>query len=349
MEHYGGKPEPHHYLPQCEPDGQFSPVQCYGETTYCWCVDEDGREISGTRSHDTVKPACLPTVAPPTILPLPRPDVTPPPSAITLLYAQGQKIGALPLNGTRLDATRSKTLLALHGSIVVGLAYDCKENHVYWTDLSGRTINRASMAPGAEPEILINTDLISPEGLAVDVKRRLMFWVDSSPDKIERSNLDGSGRRTLFDTDLVNPRAIIVVSSTGTLYWTDWNREAPKIESASVDGQNRRVVVSDGIGLPNALTYDSSSGQICWADAGTKRLECVFPDGSGRKVIHSSLNYPFSMVHYRNHFYYTDWRRDGVIGVSKGSSQFTDEYLPDQRSHLYGIAIATTQCLSGSH
>lgn len=53
-----------------------------------------------------------------------------------------------------------------------------------------------------------------------------------------------------------------------TLYWTDWNREAPKIEASSVEGENRRVVVSDGIGLPNALTYDSSTGQVCWADAG---------------------------------------------------------------------------------
>ncbi|XP_028427412.1 nidogen-2 isoform X7 [Perca flavescens] len=350
IEHYGGKPDAQQYVPQCEPDGQFSPVQCYGGTTYCWCVDQDGREVPGTRSHDVVKPACLPSVAPPTVRPLPRPDVTPPTNTdVTLLYAQGQKIGALPLNGTRLDATRSKTLLTLHGSIVVGIAYDCKENHVYWTDLSARTINRASMATGAEPEILINTNLVSPEGLAVDVKRRLMFWVDSNPDVIESANLDGSGRRTLFDTDLVNPRAIIVVSSTGTLYWTDWNREAPKIESSSVDGQNRMVVVSDGIGLPNALTFDSSSGQVCWADAGTKRLECVSPDGSGRRVVHPSLNYPFSMVYYRNHFYYSDWRRDGVIAVSKDSSQITDEYLPDQRSHLYGIAIATTHCLSGSH
>uniref|UniRef100_A0A7N5ZV80 Nidogen 2a (osteonidogen) n=1 Tax=Anabas testudineus TaxID=64144 RepID=A0A7N5ZV80_ANATE len=348
IEHYGGKPEPNQYVPQCEPDGQFSPVQCFGETTYCWCVDQDGREVPGTRSNDVVKPACLPSVAPPTVLPLPRPDVTPPSNTeITLLYAQGQKIGALPLNGTKLDASRSKTLLTLHGSIVVGIAYDCKDNQVYWTDLSARTISRASVAPGAEPEILINTNLVSPEGLALDVNRRLMFWVDSNPDVIESSNLDGSGRRTLFDTHLVNPRAIIVVSSTGTLYWTDWNRDAPKIESSSVDGRNRRTVVSDGIGLPNALTYDSSSGQICWADAGTKRLECVSPDGSGRRVIHSVLNYPFSMVYYRNHFYYTDWRRDGVIAVSKHSSQFTDEYLPDQRSHLYGITIATTSCLSG--
>uniref|UniRef100_A0AAQ6A9T9 Nidogen 2a (osteonidogen) n=1 Tax=Amphiprion ocellaris TaxID=80972 RepID=A0AAQ6A9T9_AMPOC len=346
IEHYGGQPAPQQYVPQCEPDGQFSPVQCYGETTYCWCVDQDGREVPGTRSHDVVKPACISSVAPPTVRPLPRPDVTPPTNTdVTLLYAQGQKIGALPLNGTRLDASRSKTLLTLHGSIVVGIAYDCKENQVYWTDLSARTINRALMATGAEPEILINTNLVSPEGLAVDVKRRLMFWVDSTPDVIESANLDGSGRRTLFDTDLVNPRAIIVVSSTGTLYWTDWNREAPKIECSSVDGQNRKVVVSDGVGLPNALTYDSSSGQVCWADAGTKRLECISPDGSGRRVIHPTLNYPFSMVYFRNHFYYTDWRRDGVIAVSKDSSQFTDEYLPDQRSHLYGIAIATTHCL----
>ncbi|CAI5637871.1 unnamed protein product [Oreochromis niloticus] len=350
IEHYGGKPGPQQYVPQCEPDGEFSPVQCYGETNYCWCVDQNGHMVPGTKSDDAVKPACISSVAPPTVRPTSRPDVTPPTNTdITLLYAQGQKIGALPLNGTRLDESRSKTLLALHGSIVVGIAYDCKENQVYWTDLSARSINRASMVSGAEPEVLINTNLVSPEGLAVDVKRRLMFWVDSTPDVIERANLDGSGRRTLFDTDLVNPRAIIVVSSTGTLYWTDWNREAPKIESSSVDGQNRRVIVSDGIGLPNALTYDSASEQICWADAGTKRLECISSDGSGRRVIHTNLNYPFSMVYYRNHFYYTDWRRDGVIAVNKDRSLFTDEYLPEQRSHLYGITVATTHCLPGSH
>uniref|UniRef100_A0A3P9NLL0 Nidogen 2 n=1 Tax=Poecilia reticulata TaxID=8081 RepID=A0A3P9NLL0_POERE len=346
IEHYGGSPDPQQYLPQCEPDGEFSPVQCYGESTYCWCVDQEGREVPGTRSHDAVKPACLPSVAPPIVRPVTRPDVTPPAkTAVTLLYAQGQKIGALPLNGSRLDAERSKTLLTLHGSIVVGIAYDCKENKVYWTDLSARTINRASMASGAEPEMLINTKLVSPEGLALDAKRRLMFWVDSNTDVIESASLDGSRRRTLFDSDLVNPRAIVVVSSTGSLYWTDWNREAPKIETSTVDGQGRRVVVSDGVGLPNALTYDLSSGQICWADAGTKRLECISPNGSGRRVINSDLNYPFSMVYHSNHFYFSDWRRDGVIAVDKDSSKFADEYLPEQRSHLYGITIATTHCL----
>lgn len=56
---------------------------------------------------------------------------------------------------------------------------------------------------------------MSPEGLAVDVARRRMFWVDSTPDKIESAKLDGSDRRVLFNTDLVNPRAIIVDSLSG--------------------------------------------------------------------------------------------------------------------------------------
>ncbi|XP_073725332.1 nidogen-2 isoform X5 [Misgurnus anguillicaudatus] len=344
LEHYGGQPDSQRYLPQCDSAGEFNPLQCYGDSTYCWCVDRDGREVPGTRSHDAVKPACIPTVAPPTVHPLPRPDVTPPPTGTSLLYAQGQQIGVLPLNGTQMDKQRSSVLLALHGSIVVGIDYDCRERKVYWTDLAGRTINRAGLESGSEPEIIINTGLTSPEGLAVDVARRKLFWVDSTPDKIETSNLDGSDRRVLFDTDLVNPRAIIVDSPTGTLYWTDWNRESPKIESSTVDGHNRRVLVRDGIGLPNALIYDTTTRQVCWADAGTKRLECISPNGTGRRVIHSNLNYPFSMVSFANHYYYTDWRRDGVISLGR-DSQFTDEFLPDQRSHLYGITVAPPHCL----
>ncbi|KAK7142628.1 hypothetical protein R3I94_012093 [Phoxinus phoxinus] len=344
MQQYGGQPNSQHYLPQCDSSGEFSPVQCYGDSSYCWCVDRNGREVAGTRSQDAVKPACIPTVAPPTMRPLPRPDVTPPPAGTFLLYAQGQQIGVLPLNGTQMDKQRSSVLLALHGSIVVGIDYDCRERKVYWTDLAGRTINRASLEPGSESEIIINTALTSPEGLAVDVARRRLFWVDSTPDKIETANLDGSDRRVLFEKDLVNPRAIIVDSPTGTLYWTDWNREAPKIESSSVDGQNRRILVQDGIGLPNALAYDSTTRQVCWADAGTKRLECISPNGTGRRVLQSNLNYPFSMVSFANHYYYTDWRRDGVIALSR-DNQSTDEYLPDQRSHLYGITVAPPHCL----
>ena len=36
------------FVPQCEEDGSYSPVQCWSSTGYCWCVDENGIEIPGT-------------------------------------------------------------------------------------------------------------------------------------------------------------------------------------------------------------------------------------------------------------------------------------------------------------
>lgn len=52
------------------------------------------------------------------------------------------------------------------------------------------------------------------------------------------------------------------------MYWTDWNREAPKIETSSLEGENRRILVNKDIGLPNGLTFDPFSKLLCWADAG---------------------------------------------------------------------------------
>uniref|UniRef100_A0A663LQR9 Nidogen 2 n=1 Tax=Athene cunicularia TaxID=194338 RepID=A0A663LQR9_ATHCN len=349
LEHYGGSPRHDQYVPQCEAGGAFTPLQCHGDSGYCWCVDENGREIQGTRSEPGSTPPCLPSVAPPSVRPSPRPDVSPPATGTFLLYAQGQQIGYLPLNGTRLQKEAAKTLLSLHGSIVVGIDYDCREKMIYWTDVAGRTISRASLEPGAEPETVINSGLISPEGLAVDHLRRAMFWTDSGLDKIERARLDGSERRVLFDTELVNPRAIAVDPVRGNLYWTDWNREAPKIETSTVNGANRRVLVNKDIGLPNGLTFDPFSKLLCWADAGTKHLECTFPDGAGRRVIQNNLNYPFSIISYANHFYHTDWRRDGVIAIDKETGSFTDEYLPEQRSHLYGITAVYPYCPGGKN
>ncbi|XP_072485813.1 nidogen-2 [Notamacropus eugenii] len=348
LEHYGGRSREDQYVPQCDEFGHFNPLQCHGNSNYCWCVDKDGREVEGTRSQPGITPACIPSIAPPTILPSPRPDVIPPSVGTFLLYAQGQKIGYLPLNGTRLQKETAKTLLSLHGSIVVGIDYDCQEKMVYWTDVAGRVISRASLELGNEPEIVISSGLMSPEGLAIDYFHRTMFWTDSGLDKIETAKLDGSERKVLFDTDLVNPRAITVDPIRGNLYWTDWNREGPKIETSSIDGTNRRILVNKDIGLPNGLTFDPFSKLICWADAGTKKLECAFSNGTGRHIIQNNLNYPFSIVSYANHFYHTDWRRDGVIAVNKDNGQFTDEYLPEQRSHLYGITAIYPYCPKGT-
>merc|ERR1712168_1734038 len=37
------------FTPKCKDNGSYETQQCHGSTGYCWCVDESGNEIQGTR------------------------------------------------------------------------------------------------------------------------------------------------------------------------------------------------------------------------------------------------------------------------------------------------------------
>jgi len=34
------------YVPQCDDDGFFRPLQCSSSTGQCWCVDRSGRKLT---------------------------------------------------------------------------------------------------------------------------------------------------------------------------------------------------------------------------------------------------------------------------------------------------------------
>lgn len=42
-------------IPRCRPDGSYSPVQCDRPTGECWCSDDNGVEIPGTRTTGVVR------------------------------------------------------------------------------------------------------------------------------------------------------------------------------------------------------------------------------------------------------------------------------------------------------
>ena len=44
------------FFPKCKPDGGYEQLQC-GPSGFCWCVDEEGNEIPGSRQHG--KPKCM--------------------------------------------------------------------------------------------------------------------------------------------------------------------------------------------------------------------------------------------------------------------------------------------------
>ena len=44
---------PGQYIPSCTEEGEYEKEQCHGSTGHCWCVDETGKEIEGTRTTPT--------------------------------------------------------------------------------------------------------------------------------------------------------------------------------------------------------------------------------------------------------------------------------------------------------
>uniref|UniRef100_A0A669DFL5 Nidogen 1 n=1 Tax=Oreochromis niloticus TaxID=8128 RepID=A0A669DFL5_ORENI len=405
----GPRPPIGAYIPSCDDNGQYEPMQCHGSTGHCWCVDQNGQEISGTRTGPGSRPMFTNNCALLSLNFLQLGDFSHlllASKACTLLWTHGDihancehqsdnftvavcfscctdfqnswhevclssslcdsvcldlksrryhpKSTSAPRSGPLLcdESCTSKVRCLLTPSfapqekVIIGVAYDCVEKMVYWTEITSPSISKANIE-GGEPTSVISSGLESPEGIAIDHLGRTMFWTDSAKDHIEVASLDGSNRRVLINTDLVNPRAIIADPSNGNLYWADWNRKAPKIETSYMDGSNRRVLVRDNLGLPNGLTYDPRSSQLCWADAGTHKLECMDPGRGSRSTVLERIQYPFGMTAFGNNIYYTDWQRDAVIAVDRYASRESDEFQPQKRTRLYGIATAYAQCPAG--
>uniref|UniRef100_A0A3Q2P057 Nidogen 1 n=1 Tax=Fundulus heteroclitus TaxID=8078 RepID=A0A3Q2P057_FUNHE len=344
----GPRPPVGQYIPECDENGDYVPVQCHGSTGQCWCVDRYGQEVPGTRTDPGSRPYCIPNGnVVPTIGPRPRPDVVLPPGT-HLLFAQSGRIDHIPMVDYDMKKEDAKAVLHLPGRVVIGVAYDCTEKMIYWTEITSPSISKASIE-GGEPTAVITADLGSPEGLAIDHMGRTMFWTDSMKDRIEVASLDGTQRRVLVDTDLVNPRAIVADPINGNLYWADWNREAPKIETSYMDGSSRRVLVQSDLGLPNALTYDPQTSLLCWADAGTHKMECMNPSRGHRNTVLEGLRYPFGITTFGRNIYYTDWKRNAVVQVDQFAEKESDEFQPQKRANIYGITTAYAQCLPGQN
>ncbi|XP_032364846.1 nidogen-1, partial [Etheostoma spectabile] len=332
------------YVPQCARHGAYEPTQCHAAVGQCWCVDASGQEVPNTRTGPGSTPLCIDqAVTPAPVGPTPRPGVRPLPREHTCCSLERGKIELVPLDGDNIRKEDARPLLQTPDRVVIAVGYDCVDKMVYWTDITGPSISRASLT-GGDIVPVITTELQSPEGIAIDHVARLLFWTDSMRDTVEVSKLDGSQRRVLFDTDLINPRPIVTNPAYGRLYWADWDRDSPKIEMSNMDGTDRTVLVKDDLGLPNGLTFDLEDQQLCWADAGTRKVECMDPHRRLRRRIVAGIQYPFALVALGGKLYYTDWRREAVVSVDRHSEKETEEFLPQKRSRLYGITTTPSRC-----
>lgn len=193
-------------------------------------------------------------------------------------------------------------------------------------------------------EAVVQSGLLTAEGLVVDWIGLNIYWVDSNLDQIEVAQINGKYRRTLIAGDMSSPRAIGIDPREGLLFWTDWDKFNPRIERCSMAGEERRVIVNiDEIygAWPNGLTVDYTLKRIYWTDARSDSIHTTKYDGQDhRLVIHNQekISHPFSITVFENYVYWTDWRTNAVIRANKWNG--SDIMVIDQTSSQpFGVQV----------
>ncbi|XP_017054240.1 nidogen [Drosophila ficusphila] len=256
-----------------------------------------------------------------------------------LIVSQGVMIARVPLNGRNVRPISV-------AQMAIGLDKDCVEGRVYWGDISTKKIVSAKY-DGTDSRPFITTDIESPEGIAIDVISRRLYWTDSAKDTIEVASLDDpSLRAVIINKQLVNPRGIAVDPYREKLYWSDWDRSSPKIEVSNLDGTGRELLLGqDAVTLPNSLVVLESTGEVCYADAGTKKVECIDAQSRQIRTISNELSYPFGITYTHDQFYWTDWTTKKVEIVDSLGTRQKAIQPPFFGSHkMYGMTVVEQHC-----
>ena len=208
-------------------------------------------------------------------------------------------------------------------------------------DISLGDVNGDGRVDGADVVLLVRyladpSDPALPSGIGEPVGATTttasqvwkMYWTDWDTEKIQRSNLDGSGVEDLVTTGLRSPSGLALDVSGGKMYWTDAN--ARKIQRSNLDGSGVEDLVTRGLGFPIGIALDVSGGKMYWTDGrslrgGDGEIRRSNLDGRGREdLVTRRLDWPYRIA----------------LDVSGGKMYWTDRKRQKiQRSNLDGSGV----------
>jgi DNA-binding beta-propeller fold protein YncE len=152
---------------------------------------------------------------------------------------------------------------------------------LFLLDLAGGRVLAAN-PDGTELTTLVEEGRKLPDGLAVDVVARHLYWTNMGNPKVDdgtilRSDLAGGNLTTIVPAGgTFTPKQLQIESSTGKLYWCD--REGMRVMRSNLDGSSIETLVDTSRGDPRpgvdpskwcvGIAVDVEKGKFYWTQKG---------------------------------------------------------------------------------
>ncbi|MCY5962325.1 hypothetical protein OV760_28560, partial [Salmonella enterica subsp. enterica serovar 1,4,[5],12:i:-] len=106
------------------------------------------------------------------------------------------------------------------------VAVDPLTGFIYWSDCGEPAVIEKAGMNGVNRQLLVTREIQSPNGIALDLVKSRLYWVDSKMHTLSSVNLSGQDRRrVLLSQDfLAHPFAVTVFEDR--VFWTDGENEA---------------------------------------------------------------------------------------------------------------------------
>ncbi|KFD53736.1 hypothetical protein M513_05441 [Trichuris suis] len=245
-----------------------------------------------------------------------------------------------------------------HVRNVVGLAYDYRNQHLFYSDIHIGSIFMVNMdTKGKKASTFVEkvSGEGSVEGLAYDYLHDDLYWTSYSNASINRIHVGAhktlqSRRVKVLQLDTLSdkPRGIALDPCQMKLFWTNWNENKPSVETSYFSGAGRRAIITTEIRTPNAIALDYGAQKLYWSDARLDKIERCEYDGSRRVVVVTGKpSHPFGLTVYKNHIYWTDWILRAVVRVNKftgGDFSFVRRSYSKQLMGIIAVANDSYQC-----
>ncbi|KAM6957108.1 low density lipoprotein receptor a [Aplochiton taeniatus] len=204
----------------------------------------------------------------------------------------------------------------------VALDMNMVNQEIYWSDISQKKIYSSPIDTAADTSqhnVVIDTDIDAPEGLAFDWVHGNLYWTDSIRSTISVATANGSKRKTLLRDDLGKPRAIVVDPHNNFMYWSDWGTPA-KIEKSGLNGGDRSALVTDNIVWPNGITLDLLNQRLYWVDSKLHTLSSIDVQGGNRRTLiidELHLAHPLGLAVFEETVFWTDVSNNAILSANR--------------------------------